>query len=167
MKKARHLTSFTVFLDHACAKDTLLSPNPFLVAYSVRTVRTLKGVWELFYRLIQVIIHFSQVEAQGGQQCIPAVVSHAGGLGRSCLAQRTGWRSEGEAALLGGRWKGGREDWSRMEAGTALSPTVGAFLNDQVLVEHLLWKCMCECVCVLKRRSICEQITTFWICVFN
>lgn len=29
------------------------------------------------------------------------------------------------------------EDWRRMEAGTALSTTVGAFLNDQVLEEHL------------------------------
>lgn len=29
------------------------------------------------------------------------------------------------------------EDWSRMEAGTALSPTVGAFLNDQLLEQHL------------------------------
>lgn len=37
-------------------------------------------------------------------------------------------------------WEGGGkegEDWSRMEAGTTLSPTVGAFLNDQVLEEHL------------------------------
>lgn len=37
-------------------------------------------------------------------------------------------------------WEGGAEegeDWSRMEAGTTLSPTVGAFLNDQVLEQHL------------------------------
>lgn len=47
-----------------------------------------------------------------------------------------GMENKGAAALLGGRRKGG-EDWSRMEAGTVLSPTVGAFLNDQVLEQHL------------------------------
>lgn len=57
-----------------------------------------------FIRIIQVIIHAPQVRVQGGQQCIPAVVSCAGALGRLCPTQR---RGEGAEALLGGRWKGG------------------------------------------------------------
>ena len=41
-----------------------LSPNPFLVACFVDAVRTLKDARELFYRVIQVIIHLSQVEGR-------------------------------------------------------------------------------------------------------
>ena len=38
--------------------------KPFLVACFVHAIQTQKDVGELFYRLIQVIIHLSQVEGR-------------------------------------------------------------------------------------------------------
>lgn len=68
----------------------------------------------------------SQVKICGGQpRHIPAVV---------CVCVCVGVRE---------RPLSGEAEWSRMGAGTALSPTVGAFLNDQVLEKHL---CTAPCV---------------------
>lgn len=52
----------------------------------------------------------------------------------------------------------GEAEWSRMGAGTALSPTVGAFLNDQVLEKHLCTAPFVGvCVCVRCRGGIWEK----------
>lgn len=138
-----------IFLRHACTHKKWLPfhQTHLWLRVFVRVVRTVKGVRELFYRLIRVIIHLSQVEAQGGQRCIPAVASRAGGLDGSCLAQCRGWSSEGEAALLGGRWIGrGRTgvEWK-------LAPH---YL--QLLVHSLMIKCW---------RSICSETVRAHGCV--
>ena len=63
-EKSQTSDSFTARRQRACATVAPLSPNPFLVACFVHDAWTLKGVWELFYRLIQVITHLSQVEGR-------------------------------------------------------------------------------------------------------
>lgn len=78
------------------------------------------------------------MEARGGQQCIPAVASRAGGLEGLCLAQQRGWRSEGAAALLGGRWKGrGRTgvEWK-------LAPHYLQLLVHSLMIKY--WRSICS-----------------------
>lgn len=122
LKKPRRL-SFTPQSESA----PLFPPQPFSVG--------LRGLFESFfffhfYRIIRAIIHLFQVVGREGSG------SHS-----SCrLSCRTTWqvvsgpaeRMEkwGSGSSPGRRGCGGSggEDWSRMEAGTALSPTVGAFL---------------------------------------
>lgn len=100
------------------------------------------------------------MEAQGGQWCIPAVASRAGGLDGSCLAQRRGWSSEGEATLLGGRWIGrGRTgvEWK-------LAPHYLQLLVHSLMIK--CWRSICsERVRALESVSICVQ--TNIVCLPN
>lgn len=87
------------------------------------------------------IPHLAQVKICGGQLWhIPAVM---------CVSVCVGVRE---------RPLSGEAEWSRMGAGTALSPTVGAFLNDQVLEKHLCTAPFVGVgVCVRCRRGIWEK----------